>query len=52
MDFAQLMKERASDPAAWPHPFTDDDACAPAMRDLGNGHFVRALADAPIMETA
>jgi peptide/nickel transport system ATP-binding protein len=52
LDFGQLMEERASDPAAWPHPFTDDGASAPAMRDLGGGHFVRAMADAPIMETA
>jgi peptide/nickel transport system ATP-binding protein len=52
LDFAQLMEERASDPAAWPHPFTDNGTAAPKMRDLGNGHFVRAMADAPLMETA
>jgi peptide/nickel transport system ATP-binding protein len=52
LDFAQLMEERASDPAAWPHPFTDNGDSAPAMRDLGGGHFVRAMADAPLMETA
>ena len=52
LDFAQLMEERASDPAAWPHPFTDDGVASPAMRDLGDGHFVRAMAGAPLMETA
>ncbi|MBE9558946.1 MAG: ABC transporter ATP-binding protein [Proteobacteria bacterium] len=52
LDFAQLMEERASDPAAWPHPFTDDGRTASTMRDLGNGHFVRAMADTPMMETA
>lgn len=52
LDFAQLMEERASDPAAWPHPFTDDGTAMPAMRDLGGGHFVRAMADVPLMETA
>jgi peptide/nickel transport system ATP-binding protein len=51
LNFAELMEERASDPAAWPHPFTDDATATPAMRDLGNGHFVRAQADAPLMET-
>ena len=52
LDFAQLMEERASDPAAWPHPFTDDGTAMPAMRDLGGGHLVRAMADVPLMETA
>jgi peptide/nickel transport system ATP-binding protein len=52
LDFAQLMEERASDPAAWPHPFTDDGRTPSAMRDLGYGHFVRAMADVPLMETA
>jgi peptide/nickel transport system ATP-binding protein len=52
LDFAQLMEERASDPAAWPHPFTDDGRTASAMRDLGYGHFVRAMADVPLLETA
>jgi peptide/nickel transport system ATP-binding protein len=51
LDFAQLMEERASDPAAWPRPFTDDGQTRPVMRDLGNGHFVRAMADAPLLET-
>ena len=56
LDFAQLMEERASEPAAWPYPFTDDGTAHPVLRDLGNGHFVRAAADARlddrIMETA
>ncbi len=52
LDFAQLMEERASDPAAWPQPFTDDGKARPVMRDLGNGHFVRAMVGAPLMETA
>ncbi|MBE9555567.1 MAG: ABC transporter ATP-binding protein [Proteobacteria bacterium] len=52
LDFAQLMEERASNPAAWPQPFTDDGTAAPAMRDLGDGHFVRAMADVPLKESA
>ena len=48
LDFAQLMEERASEPAAWPHPFTDDASTHPVMRDLGSGHFVRAAPGAPI----
>ena len=50
LDLAQLVEDRASDPAAWPHPFTDDGGTMAAMRDLGNDHFVRALADMTLLE--
>ena len=42
LDFAALMGGRASDPAAWPDPFTIDAAHDPPLVDLGGGHFVRA----------
>ena len=42
LDFEALMDGRASDPAAWPDPFTVDANRRPPLVDLGNGHFVRA----------
>ncbi len=53
LDFARLMDNRASSPAAWPPPFNEPDAAAgigetaaggPAMGmiELGGGHRVRA----------
>ena len=42
LDLSALMEGRASDPVAWPAPFTADGATRPALVDLGGGHFVRA----------
>ena len=42
LDLAALMGGRASDPAAWPHPFTLSHDVRPEMISLGGGHFVRA----------
>ncbi len=50
LHFERLMEERASDPAAWPAPFTDDAAAAPVLRALGGGHYVRADARAHLPE--
>jgi peptide/nickel transport system ATP-binding protein len=52
LHFERLMEERASDPAAWPAPFTEDGAALPVLRALGSGHFVRAdsHADLPRIE--
>ena len=44
LDLAALMGGRASDPAAWPHPFTLSHDVRPEMVSLGGGHFVRAHA--------
>jgi peptide/nickel transport system ATP-binding protein len=44
LDFAALMDGRASIPAAWPPPFTDDGAGIPRLLDLGGQHYVRAHA--------
>ncbi|MGQ9366333.1 ABC transporter ATP-binding protein [Azospirillum sp. ST 5-10] len=43
---AALREGTASDPTAWPAPFTVDTAHRPHLVDLGNGHHVRAAADA------
>jgi peptide/nickel transport system ATP-binding protein len=42
LDFSRLMADRASDPSAWPAPFTVDGATRPHLIDLGDGHYVRA----------
>ena len=45
LDLTQLMEGRASDPAAWPQPYTITRHHRPALIDLGAGHFVRRDAE-------
>ncbi len=52
LNFNKLMEEKASEPAAWPAPFTDDGSTRPVLHDLGGGHFVRARADLDPRELA
>ena len=42
LDLTALMEGKASNPAAWPYPFTIDSAARVNLIDLGDGHFVRA----------
>src|SRR5690606_17239107 len=42
LDLTALMAGRASQPAAWPEPFTVIEGTKIHMVDLGGGHFVRA----------
>ena len=51
LDLGALMEGKASDPAAWPAPFTAVDQPLDWI-DLGGGHFVRAAADAEPMRLA
>jgi len=51
LHFERLMAERASDPAAWPAPFTENEEVWPVLRSLGSGHFVRADARAELPRT-
>ena len=44
LDFAGLMEDKASDPAAWPLPFRLDAEHRPELVDVGGGHFVQAAA--------
>jgi peptide/nickel transport system ATP-binding protein len=43
LDFDALMGGKASNPAAWPLPYTRDETHNPAPVDLGGGHWVEAL---------
>ena len=47
LDFEALMGGKASNPAAWPAPFTRDEAHRPAPLDLGGGHWVEAEGAVP-----
>ncbi len=42
LNLGLLMEGRASDPAAWPAPFTVNGTTQLAFVELGGGHFVRA----------
>jgi peptide/nickel transport system ATP-binding protein len=42
LDLSALMEGRASQPEAWPSPFTMPADVRGEMIDLGDGHFVRA----------
>ena len=42
LDFSGLMEGKASNPAAWPAPFTIDASRRPQLMHLGQGHYVRA----------
>ena len=46
LDLSALMEGRASDPAAWPAPFTLGGDRRSRLMPLGDGHFVRADAAA------
>ena len=41
LDLSALMEGRASDPTAWPSPFSVADEEQPELIDVGDGHFVR-----------
>jgi peptide/nickel transport system ATP-binding protein len=42
LNLGALMEGRASDPAAWPSPFTVNGTAQLAFVELGGGHFVQA----------
>jgi peptide/nickel transport system ATP-binding protein len=50
LDFAALMEGKASDPAAWPAPFTLGGGERAAMLEIDPGHFVRAHQNADFSE--
>ncbi len=52
LDLSALMEGKASEPTAWPAPFTVGGGRRLRMHDLGGGHFVRAAEDASFAEVA
>ena len=48
LDFSGIMEDRASNPAEWPHPFASQGTDRPVMRQVGDGHTVRALPDSDL----
>ena len=42
LDLTALMEGRASDPAAWPEPFSADGTSQADWVQIGQEHFVRA----------
>ncbi len=45
LDFSGIMVDRASNPAEWPDPFSAKGDERPVMRQVSEGHAVRALPD-------
>ncbi|HXC90064.1 MAG TPA: ABC transporter ATP-binding protein [Stellaceae bacterium] len=43
LDFAQLMEDRASNPAAWPEPFRREPAKRLRLFEIAPGHVVEAM---------
>jgi peptide/nickel transport system ATP-binding protein len=53
LDLTRLMEGRASDPSAWPAPFSRAaDGTRPTLQHLGGGHYVRATARPDRLEAA
>jgi peptide/nickel transport system ATP-binding protein len=50
LDFAKLEEGRASEPEAWPVPFTINIDAQPTLIDVGEGHYVRAHKGADFRE--
>nr|WP_322111166.1 ABC transporter ATP-binding protein [Tistlia consotensis] len=51
LDLTALMEGRASEPAAWPAPFTTDGRTRPRLIDVGEGHYVRFDPEAGALES-
>ncbi|MEQ8345748.1 MAG: ABC transporter ATP-binding protein [Sneathiellaceae bacterium] len=52
LDLTALMEGKASNPEAWPAPFTVDGDRRPTLIHLGDGHYVRAVDTADAMGLA
>ncbi len=48
LDFSTILEDRASTPAAWPAPFTEDGGERPILQNVSANHFVRALPGADL----
>jgi peptide/nickel transport system ATP-binding protein len=52
LDLDALMEGRASDPTAWPAPFTRDGRSEPQLVEVGDGHLVEASYAPALSEAA
>jgi peptide/nickel transport system ATP-binding protein len=52
LDLGALMEGRASDPSAWPAPFTRDAANRPQLIEVEEGHLVEAASVPTLSEAA
>jgi peptide/nickel transport system ATP-binding protein len=52
LDFHRLMADKASDPRAWPAPFTVDEGRRPTLIEIDKGHLVRSADSARALECA
>jgi peptide/nickel transport system ATP-binding protein len=52
LDLGALMEGRASDPSAWPAPFTRDAANRPQLIEVEDGHLVEAASVPTLSEAA
>ncbi|MCG8511904.1 MAG: ATP-binding cassette domain-containing protein, partial [Rhodospirillales bacterium] len=52
LDLTALMEGRASDPDAWPQPYSATAMGRPPLMEVGDGHFVRAHPTPKLVETA
>ena len=43
LDLRALMEGKVSDPASWPHPFSEDSGVQPTLLEVAAGHRVLAL---------
>ena len=50
LDLSALMAGKASEPAAWPAPYTIDGGVKPRLVEVGSGHYVRAAQDDSALE--
>jgi peptide/nickel transport system ATP-binding protein len=52
LDFTALMEGRASDPDAWPNPYSANATGNPPLLEISDGHYVRAHPTPKIVEPA
>ena len=48
LNLSALMEGRVSRPESWPHPFGGASGQEPILKEIEDGHFVRALPEPPV----
>jgi len=52
LDLTALMEGKASEPAAWPHPFTVTDGGQGRLTEIAENHLVRIEGDGSQLQVA